>query len=430
VTLSATASPTGASAREDLVRLAQSQTPLPSPVEAYFEVANRCNSKCATCPLTFSPQEAARQLSLEEFKALVDQLPDLQRAVLQGIGEPLLNRDLAAMIAHLKVRGVYTVFNTNAALLTCRRQVELIDSGLDELRVSLDSSTPETYLKIRGIPAFDRVVTNLAEMVRTRTSLESSTPRISIWMTALRENLRELPDIVELAARIGVDEVYVQRLVYWGEGLATDDQSIFAATRPSRAHDELSDSLDVDVVSRPSRTKDDLGDSLDADAVTAAARAHDDLAATARPARDLGNSLDVDVASRPSRVHVDLGDSFDPDAILAEAERRALHYGLAFRGADARPPRTALLHHPAEREPWRACSRPLRLAYITAQGTALPCCIAPFTDAPFESFRLGNYLEDGIQAVWQGEAYQRFREQLYSSTPPASCRNCGLAWSL
>jgi MoaA/NifB/PqqE/SkfB family radical SAM enzyme len=81
-------------------------------------------------------------------------------------------------------------------------------------------------------------------------------------------------------------------------------------------------------------------------------------------------------------------------------------------------------------EPWRACSRPLRLAYVTAQGTALPCCIAPFTDAPYESIVLGNYLRDGVQAVWTGEAYRAFRERLYSSDPPASCRNCGLSWSL
>ena len=45
---------------------------------------------------------------------LVEQLPDLRRAVMQGIGEPLLNRDLAPMIRHLKQRGVYVVFNTNA----------------------------------------------------------------------------------------------------------------------------------------------------------------------------------------------------------------------------------------------------------------------------------------------------------------------------
>src|SRR5258707_14909309 len=112
--------------RRTMLDLASAGQPLPSPVEAYFEVANRCNSKCATCPLTFSPQENAKQLSLEEFKMLVDQLPDLRRAVMQGIGEPLLNRDLAPMIRHLKQRGVYVVSNTNAALLTRRRQVELI----------------------------------------------------------------------------------------------------------------------------------------------------------------------------------------------------------------------------------------------------------------------------------------------------------------
>ncbi len=334
------------------MRLASSETPLPSPVEAYFEVANRCNSKCATCPLTFSPHEAAKQLSLHEFKQLVEQLPALRRAVLQGIGEPLLNRDLALMIAHLKERGVYTVFNTNAALLTYRRQVELIESGLDELCVSLDSSTPETYLKIRGIPAFDRVTRNVAEMVQTRLRLGAATPRISFWMTGLRENLHELPGVIDLAARIGVDEVYLQRLVFWGEGLATSDQSFFA------------------------------------DAWTEA------------------------------------------EALISEAERRAERSGVSFRGADAQSPRASLLDRPPDMEPWRACSRPLRLAYITAQGTALPCCIAPFTDASFESIKLGNYLHDGVEAVWHGEAYARFRQQLYSSDPPASCRNCGLAWSL
>lgn len=348
----AVSAPTGASTREELVRLAASHTPLPSPVEAYFEVANRCNSLCTTCPLTFSPQESARQLSLEEFKVLVGQMPHLQRAVMQGIGEPLLNRDLAPMIAHLHERGVYTVFNTNAALLTRRRQVELVRSGLDELRVSLDSSTPETYFRIRGIPAFDRVIANLAEMGRTRAEFGSDKPRISIWMTALRDNLGELPDIVDLAARVGVDEVYLQRLVFWGQGLATSDQSVFNGELP------------------------------------------------------------------------------ETEAILAEAERRAARHGLAFRGADARPPRDGLIERTRDGEPWRACSRPLRLIYVTAQGTALPCCIAPFTDAPFEAIRLGNYLTDGVDAVWHGAAYQRFREQLYSSQPPASCRNCGLAWSL
>ena len=346
------APPTGASTREDLVELAARREPLPSPVEAYFEVANRCNSKCATCPLTFSPQEPARQLSLDEFKALVAQLPDLRRAVLQGIGEPLLNRQLPAMIRHLKDRAVYVVFNTNAVLLTRRRQVELIDSGLDELRVSLDGSTPETYRRVRGIPGFERVVANVAEMARTRRELGSETPRLSFWVTGLRENLHELPGVVDLAARVGVDEVYLQRMVFWGEGLAVEQQSVYRGFRA------------------------------------------------------------------------------EAEAIVAEAERRAARHGVALKGADAASPRSSLLERPPAAEPWRACSRPLRLAYITAQGTALPCCIAPFTDAPYPSIVLGNYLQDGVAAVWTGEAYREFRDRLYSSDPPPSCRNCGLAWSL
>ena len=345
---------TGASSRAEIVELASAGHPLHSPVEAYFEVANRCNSKCATCPLTFSPQESARQLSLEEFTRLVDQLPDLRRAVLQGIGEPLLNRDLAAMIGYLKQRDVYVVFNTNAALLTRRRQVELIESQLDELRVSIDGSTPETYAKVRGIPTFERVIDNVAEMVRTRRALGADRPKLSFWVTGLRENLHELPGVIDLAASIGIEEVYLQRMVFGfgADGLARREQSIYVDYRA------------------------------------------------------------------------------EAEAIIADAERRAARHGISFRGADALSPRQSIVERPEQAEPWRACSRPLRLAYVTAQGTALPCCIAPFTDAPFESITLGNYLEDGIQATWQGERYAAFRERLYSSDPPPSCRNCGLAWSL
>lgn len=341
---------------QTLTDLAGAGTPLPSPIEAYFEVANRCNSKCVTCPLTFSPQEDAKQLSLDEFEVLVAQLPDLRRAVMQGIGEPLLNRDLAPMIRHLKTRGVYVVFNTNAALLTRRRQVELIESGLDELRVSLDGSTPETYLKVRGIPAFGRVIANVAEMVRTRQELGASNPRLSFWVTGMRENLPELPGVIDLAGQIGVEEVYLQRMVFGfggGEGaLAREDQSIYDAFRD------------------------------------------------------------------------------EAETIIVEAERRASIHGVVFRGSDTSSPRESITNRELPPEPWRACSRPLRLVYVTARGTALPCCIAPFTDAPYESITLGNYLRDGVQAVWTGDAYRAFRQQLYSSEPPASCRNCGLAWSL
>lgn len=205
---------------------------LPLPHELYVEVTNRCNSLCETCVRTFRSREPLRDLTLDEFSALVDQLPRLRRAVLHGIGEPLLNRDLVEMIAYLKQRAdpPRVLFNSNAILLSARKQEALIDAGLDEYRVSTDAAQRELYARIRGVDAFDRMVDNVQTFAR-RIQQTGRGPRLSLWFTAVRENLTELPGLVRLAHHLGVGEVYVQRLVYYGEGLALRQQAVFRAMR-------------------------------------------------------------------------------------------------------------------------------------------------------------------------------------------------------
>ena len=180
------------------------------PRTLYIETSNRCNSLCQTCPLTFfGSQGGAHDLSFEEFRRIVDQVPELERVVLHGIGEPLLNRHLPAMIRHLKARGAHTLFNSNAILLTKKWRDLLLDSGLDEFRASLDAATPGTYLAIRGVPLHTRVIRNLADLVAARRE-RGDGPKISVWFTVMRENLEELPDVARLVAEIGADEFYVQ----------------------------------------------------------------------------------------------------------------------------------------------------------------------------------------------------------------------------
>lgn len=197
------------------------------PEVIYVETSNSCNSLCETCPLTFFGNGAPRNLTIAELESIVGQLPGLQRVVLHGIGEPLLNRELGSMIRLLKSRAIHTLFNSNIIALTRRRQEELVESGLDELRVSLDGATEETYRRVRGVPAFAKVVKHLREMVETRERMGSQTPKISVWFTTMRENLHELSDAVRIAAEAAADEFYVQRLVYAGYGLAREEQSIF-----------------------------------------------------------------------------------------------------------------------------------------------------------------------------------------------------------
>ena len=127
------------------------------PVCVYLEVTNRCNLLCTTCPRTFEDLEPPADLSWALFTRIVEQLPNLSRAVLHGVGEPMLVPDLPRMVQYLKDRGVYVLFNTNGTVLNERNGRALIKAGLDELRVSLDASTRESYKAIRGKDGFRRI---------------------------------------------------------------------------------------------------------------------------------------------------------------------------------------------------------------------------------------------------------------------------------
>jgi len=112
-----------------------------------IEVVGKCNFKCIHCPTGVEPNN--RQLLTEDnFNLIVNQfisssfIPRV--VVLYHGGEPLLNKKLSIFIGILKDIGVKkTVITTNASLLTPLRSRELIEAGLDEIKISFDGDSPE-----------------------------------------------------------------------------------------------------------------------------------------------------------------------------------------------------------------------------------------------------------------------------------------------
>lgn len=332
------------------------------PEVIYVETSNTCNSLCEMCPLTYFGNGTPHHLTCAELESIVRQFPTLKRVVLHGLGEPLLNRELAGMIQYLTERGIETLFNSNVIALTRRRQEELVRAGLNELRVSLDAATNETYKRVRGVPAFDKVVRHLAEMVETRATMVSKTPKISVWFTTMRENLPELSSAVRIAAEAGADEFYVQRLVYADYGLATEEQSIFG-----KLHDEELDQL--------------------------------------RAAEETAEAFGMTFRASGDTVAIE-----------------------TLEGVGAQRDELPVLQ---STRPWLACHRPWYLTYITAHGDVLPCCFIPFINASSEpAYVLGNIFEQSAESIWNGPAYQDFRQRFQSDCPPASCASCGSRWSV
>lgn len=338
------------------------------PRELYVEVTNRCNSRCQTCIRTFELLEPLRDLTLEEFQAIVDQFPVLERVVLHGIGEPLLNAELAAMIRYVKRQhaAAAVLFNSNALLLDDDWQRALIDAGLDEFRVSLDAASAATYAHIRGVDGFEVVIGNLRRFSRLLDDTER--PRLSLWLTAMRQNLGELPALVDLAADMGVPEVYVQRLVLIHRGLAQAGQSLH---RQLRAREEAA------------------------------------LAEAAERAAARGLVLRASGLASPRESLRGRDDGDDP---LRSTQDRPF---------DAAPTR-----------PWSGCYRLWTTTYITANGYVLPCCISPFSTSDYAGLVLGNVFQAPFARIWKGASYVARRAALYTSQPLHPCELCGVSWSL
>ncbi len=197
------------------------------PRSIYIEPTSRCNEFCQQCPRTLLSREDDRDLTFEQFRYIVDQFPVLERVVLHGLGEPLLNKELPQMVRYLKERGACVLFNSNGIALTPKKGQALIDAGLDEYRLSMDGATRSTYARVRGVDAFEKIWRNVRAFIAIQKAQDASKPAVSLWFTAMRENLHELPGLIELAAENGIPEVYLQRLVYFEQGLAHSRQALF-----------------------------------------------------------------------------------------------------------------------------------------------------------------------------------------------------------
>jgi radical SAM protein with 4Fe4S-binding SPASM domain len=121
-------------------------------------------------------------------------------------------------------------------------------------------------------------------------------------------------------------------------------------------------------------------------------------------------------------------DFVDEQTLIGEDPERVERYFTEARavakelGVDLRLPRTRPRPHPPGTPGPQRCAWPWRGAYLSYQGLAMPCCMVATPDR----INFGNMAEQGVEAVWEGEAYQAFREALSSETPPEVCRSCAI----
>jgi MoaA/NifB/PqqE/SkfB family radical SAM enzyme len=186
-----------------ITRLLSFISPYPRFLE--IEVTTRCNLRCTLCEHTYW-NEPARDMSLQEFKSIIDQFPHLQWIGLTGIGESFLNKDFLSMLAYVKSKNIFVELYDTFYFIDAATAKKLIEMGIDRMFVSFDAATKETYEKIRVHSNFDQVVDNIRGLLKLKRQLKAHFPEIHFHYIITKDNAGEMLRYLELVRSLKADE--------------------------------------------------------------------------------------------------------------------------------------------------------------------------------------------------------------------------------
>jgi len=197
-----------------------------SPAILVFDPSSVCNLHCPLCPTGQGRTERSKGIAdFDNYKKIIDEVGDyLYFAQFTNWGEPIANKDLARMIRYARDKNIETILRTNLTLadkITCEK---LVRAGLDEIIISLDGATSETYLKYRQGGNFKKVIENIKNLVAFKRQLNS--PIRIIWQFIVSsENEHEIPLALKLSKELHVILRTVPLRVDMGKEVSEDRQT-------------------------------------------------------------------------------------------------------------------------------------------------------------------------------------------------------------
>jgi radical SAM protein with 4Fe4S-binding SPASM domain len=194
------------------------------PLLVGIEPTNRCNLACRMCVRQhwnpgINPSGDMDQMFFME--KIVPFLSLYQTVNVQCLGEPLLAESFFLLVKACKRKGCRVCFTTNGTLLE-RYAGDIVASGVDEVTVSLDGIA--AHEDIRGVSA-DTIAGGIRALAAAKEKRGSTRPHIAFNVVAMRDTVAELPDLVQLAATLGIRTITVMHAVIHSKEL--HDQSLF-----------------------------------------------------------------------------------------------------------------------------------------------------------------------------------------------------------
>jgi pyrroloquinoline quinone biosynthesis protein E len=188
-------------------------------------LTHRCPLQCPYCSNPVELDRVRGELDTATWKRVIDEAAAL--GILQvhfSGGEPMVRRDLEALVDHARRAGLYTNLITSAVLLDQKRVDGLVEAGLDHVQISfqdVDDAAGDHVANYRDAQLLKR---EAAARVRA-----AGWP-LTVNAVVHRQNLARLEAMIELAVELGASRLEVAHVQYYGWALENR-----AALLPTRA---------------------------------------------------------------------------------------------------------------------------------------------------------------------------------------------------
>jgi MoaA/NifB/PqqE/SkfB family radical SAM enzyme len=160
-----------------------------------FAITNICNAKCDFCGFAvdrFDPKQR-RSVTLKEAKDVIDIAARNHIGYLLFVGgEPLVHKDLRAMVRYAAESGIRPMICTNGSLWTDQGMRDLAHDGLSSVIMSIDSHDVTKHEKNRGLPDVCRKIQHANE-VFAELGIQTTA---SVTASKLIDDYEKLPDFL------------------------------------------------------------------------------------------------------------------------------------------------------------------------------------------------------------------------------------------
>ena len=190
------------------------------PRRVVLELTNGCNLRCAMCGRNFA-SFVPTEFDFSWLERFGDVFPKAEEVTLMGWGEPTIYSRFADVLEYLDQFPVRKYICTNGTKLKELTGL-ILDRHVDIVAVSIDGASPAVNDGIRIGASLDAVIRGIKSVQEEAVRRSVAGPYMRIVFTAMRSNLRELPDLVSLAADVGVSEVKVVNFTVFGEDMLAE----------------------------------------------------------------------------------------------------------------------------------------------------------------------------------------------------------------